>query len=350
MLADSSDRVPTSAATCPLCGNPGQLIYTGLRDHMYEGSVKWETYRCQSGACGLMWLHPEPTDEELAVAYASYYTHGDSPDSPLRRVYGRLADAYVRRTLGYPPLPREGWDRVLSRLAVLHPGGGSELARSAMFLHSRHKGARLLDVGSGSGEMLAYMAELGWEVEGVETDSTAATVARARGIHIHLGKLQSLGLPDEYADAVTLVHVLEHVREPVALLAECLRLVRPGGVLAVATPNAASLGHRIFKRAWMSLDPPRHLFVFDPRSLRLAAYRAGIHDVRITTTPRGARIAWKQSREIRRNERLDLSRAPGFWDHVSGLPFQVVERAALALGGRRLGEELLLFASKPELL
>lgn len=350
MPAGSSDRTPTApAATCPLCGNHGQRIYAGLSDHLHGGSAKWETYRCQAAECGLLWLNPEPSDEELAQAYGTYYTHGDSPDSPLRRVQDRVADAYIRRTLGYPRQPlRDGWDRLLSRLAVVHPGGRAELARGAMFLHHRPKGARLLDVGCGNGEMLAYMAELGWQVEGVETDLAAAAVARARGVHVHVGDLHSLRLPDEYADAVTLVHVLEHVRQPVAVLAECARLVRPGGVLVVATPNASSLGHRLFKRAWMSLDPPRHLWVFDPRSLRLAASRAGIRDLRITTTPRGARSSWKQSREIRRSQRLDLSRAPGFRHHLSGLPFQLAERAGIALGGCGLGEELLLFASKSQ--
>lgn len=338
----------TPAATCPLCGDPGQLLYTGLSDHRHGGPAKWEVHRCQSPECGLLRLHPEPTDDELAESYGSYYTHQDSPDSRLRRVHGWLANAHVRRTLGYPP-PLKTWERVLSWLAVLHPGGGAELARGAMFLRKRPRGARVLDVGAGNGELLAYMAELGWEVEGVETDSTAAAVGRARGIDIHDGDLQSLRLPEAYADAVTMVHVLEHVRDPVGLLAECMRLVRPGGVLVVATPNAASLGHRIFRRSWMSLDPPRHLFVFDPQSLRLATDRAGIDNARIVTTPRGARTAWRQGREIRRHDRLDMIRPPGFWDHLFGLPFQLIERAAIALGGSGLGEELLLFVPKPEL-
>ena len=97
---------------------------------------------------------------------------------------------------------------------------------------------RLLDVGSGNGLFLHQMKRLGGAVAGVELDGRAASVARAKfGLEVFEGPLEEATFPDEYFDAITMNHVIEHVLDPVGLLKECRRVLRPGGKLVVTTLN-----------------------------------------------------------------------------------------------------------------
>jgi SAM-dependent methyltransferase len=112
-------------------------------------------------------------------------------------------------------------------------------------------------------------------------------VATKNGLDVALGSLEQQCYPSEHFDAVTLSHVIEHVPDPVGTLVECARLLKKGGKLVIATPNNASLGHRLFGRNWRGLEPPRHLHIFSPQSLRRTLGMAGFQN--ITIRPQVAR-------------------------------------------------------------
>jgi SAM-dependent methyltransferase len=75
---------------------------------------------------------------------------------------------------------------------------------------------------------------------------------------------------------VTLVHVIEHLPTPAALLRRVVSWIRPGGRLFVAYPNPASWQARLFGPAWFHLDPPRHLSLVPPESLIASMEREGL--------------------------------------------------------------------------
>lgn len=89
-------------------------------------------------------------------------------------------------------------------------------------------GAKLLDVGCSSGAFLVAARETGLDAEGVEISPEAAAAARRAGFRVFTGLLEDAAYPDASFDAVTLIELLEHLREPRALLAECRRILRPG--------------------------------------------------------------------------------------------------------------------------
>jgi SAM-dependent methyltransferase len=140
---------------------------------------------------------------------------------------------------------------------------------------------RLLDVGCGSGDWLLTMRGWGWRVEGLDFDEKAVAMARQNGLDVRHGALEQEGFPDNTFDAITLSHVIEHVPDPALTLAECARILKPGGTLVVATPNNASLTHRYFGEAWRGLEPPRHLHIFSPASIRRSLNLAGFANVSI---------------------------------------------------------------------
>jgi SAM-dependent methyltransferase len=131
------------------------------------------------------------------------------------------------------------------------------------------------------------MREAGWDVAGLEVDDAAVAAARSTGIDAESGTLEHAPYAPESFDAVTLSHVIEHVHDPVAALQACARVLRPSGVLWLATPNLDSPGHRRFGRDWFGLDPPRHLVLFGVDSVDRALGKAGFGEVDHPRTYRG---------------------------------------------------------------
>jgi SAM-dependent methyltransferase len=159
--------------------------------------------------------------------------------------------------------------------------------------------AAVLDVGCGNGQFLYDARRLGWKVLGLDPDATALVHAQQHGLDVILGDITRLAEHHACFDVITLSHVIEHVHDPVALLLACHDLLRPGGRLWLETPNLASMGHARFGQDWRGLEPPRHLVLFDPRSLPWVLQRCGFnqpttqlrHSPMFSTYAESARIA-----------------------------------------------------------
>jgi SAM-dependent methyltransferase len=318
------------------------VLYDDLHDRFYSTPGVWNMSRCQS--CGLLWLDPVPLEDDIHLAYSTYYTHSRSDPQGIRRIYAAVADYHVRRRLGYKSSAGLT-TRVMARvLSFLHPGGDAELSRQALYLRQGEGDALLLEVGCGSGEWLTYMRGLGWRVEGVELDPKAVETAVSQGLNVRTGGLSDQRYPDQYADVICLVHVIEHLYEPLETLRECRRVLKPNGRLVLATPNSASLGHRRFKSNWASLDPPRHLMIFDPPTMRRLLDQAGFDVDWLRTTARGARSTWTLGRHLTRRPQWDVATGPpSVGSHVTAIPFQLWQRIVIS-SGRQVGEELVVQA------
>jgi len=136
-------------------------------------------------------------------------------------------------------------------------------------------GARVLDVGCGRGVVLGPLADRGFEVHGVEISAEATRGADPRAEIRIAPRLADAGYDAEFFDTVIIWHVLEHLRDPRAVLEEAHRILRPGGRLIVAVPNLSSLQARWTGPAWFHLDLPRHLHHFSLRSLEELIERTG---------------------------------------------------------------------------
>lgn len=129
----------------------------------------------------------------------------------------------------------------------------------------------LLDIGCGAGQLLIQAQARGWRIDGAELSAYAAQHAsRALGIPIHHGDFRAMGLRPGSLDAVTLIHVIEHVRAPVDFLRDAAALLKPGGVLMFDAPNVESAEARLAR--WLG-QPWRgfiieHLSYFRPALLR----------------------------------------------------------------------------------
>jgi 2-polyprenyl-3-methyl-5-hydroxy-6-metoxy-1,4-benzoquinol methylase len=347
-VADQPSQIRTRPAVgCLLCGGPGRLLYEKLADRCYAAPGQWNIRQCERTACGLLWLDPIPVEEDIGKAYQGYYTHSQPEPGPslVRDAVWSIWHSYLGVRFGYRQGVGPGWLKLFSPLALLHPGGRDELDAAAMHLPAPQPGARVLDVGCGSGVLLARMKSLGWDVQGVEVDPEAVEAGKRRGVPVRLGTLHEQKFPDNHFDAVHSAHVIEHVYDPVALLAECRRILKPGGTLVILTPNTASWGHRQFGSAWLNLDPPRHLVLFSESTLRQAAEKAGLVVQRLDTTIRTAWVYGALSQCIRDKGRAEMSELGKPANLLRGIRFQLQERWKLH-HDPQAGDELRLIATK----
>lgn len=261
--ADASARI-----ACALCAEKeAHVLATQVVDFEYGAPGEYNWLRCLG--CGLVTLDPEPSDEVLAKAYPTNYHGYHEPDS-------RLVSWYV-------DLRRRARAKMLSKMLTPH---GS-----------------ILDIGCGSGALLAEIGKLGsFNLLGVEYQADAAQAARDRGATVWTGELENADIQQASVDVALMEHVIEHVRDPQATLSNTRNLIKPGGLLLGETPNLSCLDAKLFGRFWGGGHAPRHLTLFTPTVLTQMLQAAGFVDIRIGHPVYPAHMALSIQHWLRRHQ------------------------------------------------
>jgi SAM-dependent methyltransferase len=121
--------------------------------------------------------------------------------------------------------------------------------------------------------MLEAARNRGFEAAGVEI-SPAASAARGRGFTVYDRPLEEVNLPGSTFDVITAIDVIEHLSDIKKFMAESFRILKPGGVLLIVTPDVGSSAAKIMKRAWPHYKE-EHIFYFSKRSLEVLLQRSG---------------------------------------------------------------------------
>jgi SAM-dependent methyltransferase len=122
--------------------------------------------------------------------------------------------------------------------------------------------SKILEVGCGGGRLLSFLKEKGHEPVGVDLLDEAVKLARelTGGCEVICCGADLLPFPDKAFDRIINQHLIEHLEDPKKALAEWYRLLTPGGVLSICTPNAMYPSARIF-------DDPSHVHIYERREL-----------------------------------------------------------------------------------
>jgi SAM-dependent methyltransferase len=284
-----------SLGHCPVCGSKArQVLHTMLTDDIYKVAPgSWSLQQC--GGCKSAYLDPRPTRETIGLAYAEYHTHeqpsrfmraAPTPKNALRRLTRSLTNGYVNARYGTAYQPATWFGYWLMKML---PVNRRRLDRPFSELKFRvpircPEGGKLLDVGCGSGIFLQVAREAGWQTFGVDFDHKAVSCAHALDLNVLLGGIEQFSDKENFFDVITIGHVIEHVHDPKEVLMEVHRLLKPGGILWIETPNISSVGHSYWGRYWRGLEPPRHLVLFNYGSLRNLLGQVGFQ--RMTTKVR----------------------------------------------------------------
>lgn len=332
---------------CYICSSPGRILYQGLADRLFNAPGKWNIKQCLNPECGLLWLDPIPTEEDIGKVYLSYYTHGDInnvSESFLRRIVDFINKGYFAIRYKYLREQITVWQKILGLLVYFDPGLKSEADFEVMYLPSQTNG-RLLDVGCGDGRFIIKMRDLGWQVEGVEIDPVAVEIAKSNKLQVNLGELAEQKYPANSFDIIVLKSVIEHLCDPLDVLVECRRILKDSGSLMIITPNAKSRIHNIYKENWFCLDPPRHRNVFSPPALKFLVQKAGFKNVNIWSSSRNLRSSLIGSWDIRRKGRHKMGGWQPWSVRLWAKVLQFVEVGILKIKPD-IGDEIILKVKK----
>lgn len=238
---------PRRELPCCLCGGDSFARSWDCGDFAFV--------RCSR--CGLIQQNPQPEPQAVASRYDAEYLRYEE------------ANQYAYR------------DLELLGLADL----GLDGAAAGIFDRAAAEGRkpRVLDVGCATGALLAALRDKGWEPQGVEISAAQASYGSYRyGLPIFAGTLEAAVFPARSFDLVHASHLIEHLNSPAVFLDEAVRVLAPGGILALTTPNADGLQARLLGAEWRSAIND-HLYLFSRRSLRALLESRGL-EVRAEVT------------------------------------------------------------------
>ena len=234
---------------CRICGS----THLGTRPFGYDFAGKWlQAVACKT--CGIIFLDPQPTPDEIAQLYSKEYFEGDFR-------CGHAGSYFDGESLG-----NLVDHALLQRIKNVKPNG------------------RFLEIGCAGGAFLHAAREVGYSVQGVEFSGDAAALAREKfNLPVVTGDLQDAHFPDKSFEVVFMGDVIEHLTDPRATLTEINRILSDGGLLAIVCPTQT---HTLFSRAGFLLYgllgrkatvnlPPYHLFEYRPESLAGLLARCG---------------------------------------------------------------------------
>ena len=160
--------------------------------------------------------------------------------------------------------------------------------------YSPSKG-NLLDVGCGAGFFLNYANSKGWDVNGIDLLDEYIQFAKEKLMikNVHCLSLEKAHFDEKFFDVVTLWDLIEHLPKPLQELKKINRLLKPGGHLAIWTPNVKN---SIFmKQHWTGYITYQHLYFFSLKTLGQLLKRAGFKIVfsKTNKTKKGLLISKK---------------------------------------------------------
>jgi SAM-dependent methyltransferase len=252
--SDPTGGKAPSGTPCPLCRSNRVELFCRIADKHLAGLPEthlrqrktWDILHCLE--CSVGWTFPVPAAEELSDYYPASYS-GDAEGMVQAFKAGRLQRSRSWKT---------------------------EQEKVRFIERHRNQGA-VLDVGCGDGKFLLALPPQKWRRTGLEQIRAAVEPVRALApdIRFVVGDFESSDLREESFDVITFWHVFEHLTDPQAVLERTLRLLRPGGIIALGVPNFGSWQPRVFRSHWYAFDPPRHLFHYSPRSLSRLLNKTG---------------------------------------------------------------------------
>ena len=288
-IANPSDvsTVSVRASQCPSgCASRPSLLLRGP-DRFHGRTDLYTLLRCP--ICSLVWIDSPPAPAEMGLHYGAAY------DRSISSTGEATAERWRERCATIAKYKQEG---------------------------------RILDLGCSSGSFLSALPRDRWQLFGIEMSHQVAERARARcGATVFVGDVLDANFPPNYFDAITCIHVFEHVYKPKEVLLKIAEWLKPGGIFYTLMPNIDSAAFRFFKSYWYALELPRHLFHFSPRSLAYVADSVGLKTLSLKTE---RQIFFETSARYVLNDLLEsvgIRRQPAATASPVGLPFRVVRKA-----------------------
>lgn len=232
---------------CVIChADKGEIWLRDVRDFEHNIPFESELWKCQS--CSTVQQHPFPEPKDLLRFYPPdyhAYHYGKSPLGVWLKVrYCNKVGRRIRKLVG--------------------PEG------------------KILDVGCADGLFLSALEPMAsWELCGIDLNPEVIQKPKSKNLHLRAGQLEKDTYDEQTFDAIVMIHVIEHVTDPLETLRTCFRILRPGGIVIGELPNIDCWDFKLFRRYWGGLHLPRHLSFWNPKTFRNLALVAGFSDAQV---------------------------------------------------------------------
>ncbi len=247
-------RARAKSPACPLCGGQTRHVFDAADLNRATDDERF-AYSC-CAVCA-SWFQPEPP-RDLAPYYPQAYY-----ELPSAAELDRLAQSQA-------PIAR----------MLLERAGGA---------------GRLIEIGPGEGVFARAAHNAGFDVTAIEMDARACQHLRdAAGVQAIESAEPERVMPTlPPSRAIVMWHVIEHLRRPWEVIERAAANLQDGGVLAIATPNPASVQFKLLGRRWAHLDAPRHLYLIADDALERRCAELGLQ-LHSTTTTDAAGLHWNR--------------------------------------------------------
>lgn len=305
----------SSRTRCPLCGCTDLKPTLDQRpDYEYNVNVGLSYAACQNPVCGLVFATAIPSIEVIQKFYTKYSTHSQHRPSII---------ASIIEWLGL-----KNRERYLKSLFL-----GIDITRQ-----------NVLDYGCGAGDFMRQLMRLGvGNVVGYDFDPEACACAREQGLTVFCSETEFRA--EGPYDYVFLNHVVEHLSDPIADLASQALLLKSGGRLVIRTPNATSFLARLFGRGWRGWETPRHLYIFNTRSIQQLMAKVGLPELTVVRVATSNAMFIGMFHESFHADFWRASAAGKLLRHMACIAMLPIAHAANAVW-KNLGEEVLVVIEK----
>ena len=219
---------------CPVCKHPAYTNHMICKDYLVT-EESFAIVKCNK--CGLLFTNPRPEPANLSKYYQStdYVSHANKGTNLVNILY-KLARLYTVRN-------------------------------KYNIISKYQKKGKILDYGCGTGHLLSYFNDKGWNTTGIEPDEHARKSAKEDNqltVYEDLKKLPK----DEKYDVIMLWHVMEHIADLKKTARKLVRLLEDHGTMIIAVPNHESYDAAYYKENWAGYDIPRHLYHFNQLNIK----------------------------------------------------------------------------------
>lgn len=282
-----SHRTAAPVLHCNLCGADDY-------DVLFEAGVAQIARIVKCRHCGLIYANPRGRlvdHEDYEQAATEGLLMGVDRDSrhPYRWRYDKER------------LQVRDFDSTWTTLQRLHPAKG-----------------HVVEIGSGLGFLLRRFIDDGWQATGVDPWRELPLFTReVQGFDTIPLTLEQAKLPAESADVVILLHVIEHVPDPIATMREIWRVLKPGGHMVLETPRYDTLTFRLMGKRERSLRQDGHIYFFTDDTLKKSYEKAGFTEVETTHVGRSLtaeRFIWNAA---------NIAKSPALTERTTALARQV---------------------------